>query len=160
MYSMETRIKNGLYALAGYQIFGGILGIALAGRALPQLKSFSEENLPLVLFAGLLYIYSILCGVVLFKDFRRGLRLSLVNQVLQVLSFAIGSFAYNFVAGFKVGFGIHFIPAWQLKLNLSLSSFQFILNEDTGQVLLGINLLALILVYLIERLKERLFAGS
>lgn len=157
---MENCTRNGLYALAGYQIFGGILGIALAGRALPQLTNFSEENLSLVFIAGLLYVYSVLCGVVLFKDFRRGLRLSLINQLLQVLSFAIGSFAYNFVAGFKIGFSIHFVPVWQLKLNLSLSSFQFILNEGTGQVLLGINLLALILVYLIERLKERLLSGS
>jgi hypothetical protein len=160
MYSMENRIRNGLYALAGYQIFGGILGIALAGRALPQLKNFSEENLSLIFIAGLLYVYSILCGVVLFKDFQRGLQLSLVNQLLQVLTFGIGSFAYNFVAGFKVGFGIYFVPAWQLKLNLSLSSFQFTLNEQTGQVLLGINLLALILVYIIERLKENLPAET
>ncbi len=151
---MENRIKNSLYALAGYQIFGGILGIALAGRALPQLESLTAGNLSLVVFAGILYVFSIVCGVVLFKNFRKGLQLSLVNQLLQVLSFAVGSFAYNFVAGFKAGFGIHFAPAWQLKLKLSLSSFQFILNEATGQVVVGINLLALVLVYLIERLKE------
>lgn len=151
---MNKRVKNSIYALAGYQIFGGILGLALAGRAMPQLKSFSDAGLSLVFIAGLLYIYSILCGFVLFTNHRRGLSLSLVNQLLQVVNFSIGSFAYNYVAGFKIGIGIHFVPVWQLKLNLSLSSFQFVINEETGQVLLGINLLALILVYIIERLKE------
>lgn len=158
MLSMSKLIKNSIYALAAYQIFGGILGIALAGKALPQLKSFGEANLPLIVIAGLLYVYSILCGFVLLKNHRKGLSLSLINQLLQVLSFAIGSYAYNFVAGLKIGIGIGFVPNWELKLNLSLSSFQFIINEDTGQVLLGINLLALVLVYVIERLKENIAA--
>lgn len=152
---MKNSIRNTIYALASYQIFGGILGLALAGRALPQLQSLGEANLYLVFIAGLLYLYSVICGFVLFKNPQPGLNFSLINQLLQVLSFVIGTFAYNFVAGFKLGIGILFFPAWELKLNLSLSSFQFIINEDTGQVLVGINLLALLLVYFIERLKEK-----
>lgn len=63
MLSMKERLKNGIYALAGYQMFGGILGLARAGRVMPQLKSFSEADLSLVFIAGLLYTYSILCGL-------------------------------------------------------------------------------------------------
>lgn len=151
---MKKGVKNSIYILGGYQIFGGILGLALLGRALPQLNSVGEADMPLVIIAGLLYIYSALCGFVLFKSPRLGYTLSLVNQLLQVLSFSIGHFAYNFVAGFKFGIGIYFVPAWELKLNLSLSSFQFIINEATGQVSVGVNLLALLLLYFIERLKN------
>lgn len=151
---MKKRERNTVNALAAYQIFGGVLGIGLAAKALPRLQDLSGAGMVIVFFAGLLYVFSILCGFILFKNMKRGLNLSLLNQALQVLSVAVGSFAYNYVAGFKAGVGIDFIPVWQLKLNLSLSSFQFFLNAETGKMFIGINLLALLLVYLIERLKE------
>lgn len=152
---MNKNTKTIIHNIAAYQIFGGVLGIGLAIKIIPQLKEFSQVSLGMVLFAVLFYLFSLVSGIILFKKKKLGLTLSLVNQVLQVVSFAIGEFAYNYVAGFKIGFGIDFAPIWQLKLNLSLPSFQFFLNTETGKVYIGINLFALFLVYLLERLREK-----
>ncbi|AHM60327.1 hypothetical protein D770_10350 [Flammeovirgaceae bacterium 311] len=151
---MKKNLNNIIRGLAVYQIFGGILGIGLAIRIIPQLNNLTTLSYLLIFLTAAFYVYSIIAGAVLLQHPKRGLTLSLINQALQVLSIAIGTFAYNYVAGFKLGLGIDFIPAWQFNLNLSLSSFQLILNAETGRVFIGINFLALALVYLIERLRE------
>lgn len=151
---MKKHLNNIIKGLAVYQIFGGILGIGLAIRFISQFKEMNSLSFILIFLAALFYVFSIVAGAVLIQKQQLGLKLSLINQALQVVSLAMGSFAYNYVAGFKLGLGLDFVPAWQFKLNLSLSSFQLIMNEETGRVFIGINLLALVMVYLIERLKE------
>ncbi len=151
---MKKRFKVIVNALAAWQIFGGFLGIGLAIRIMPGLKGLSGTGSGMVFLAAVFYLFSVACGIILFKNRKSGLNLSLLNQVLQVLNFAIGSYAYNYVAGFKIGFGIDFMSGWLLKLNLSVSSFRLILNSPTGSFFMGLNLLALVLVYVIERLKE------
>ncbi|WP_224995264.1 hypothetical protein [Cesiribacter sp. SM1] len=153
---MKKNLINIIRGLALYQIFGGILGIGLAIRIIQQLQHLNALSYPLIFLTAAFYVFSIVAGAVLLQHPKRGLTLSLVNQALQVLSIAVSSFAYNYVAGFKLGLGIDFVPAWQFNLNLSLSSFQLILNEATGRVFIGINFLALVLVYVIERLREEI----
>lgn len=157
---MKKNFNNIIKGLAVYQIFGGLLGIGLAIRIIPQLQDLNALSYLLIFLTAGFYVYSIIAGAVLLQHPKRGLSLSLINQALQVLSIAIGSFAFNYVAGFKLGLGIDFVPAWQFNLNLSLSSFQLILNADTGRVFIGINFLALALVYLIERLREEVGAAD
>ncbi|MBW3545671.1 MAG: hypothetical protein KY428_08765 [Bacteroidetes bacterium] len=151
---MKKHLNNIIKGLAVYQIFGGILGIGLAIRFISQFKELNSLSFILIFLTALFYVFSMVAGAVLIQKQQLGLKLSLINQALQVISLAMGSFAYNYVAGFKLGLGLDFVPAWQFKLNLSFSSFQLIMNEETGRVFIGINLLALVMVYLIERLKE------
>ncbi len=151
---MKKHLDSLIKGLALYQIFGGILGIGLALRFIPQLQGLNTFSFFLIFLAALFYVFSVITGFILLRHQKRGLKLSLINQALQVVSLAVGGFAYNYVAGFKVGLGIDFIPVWQFKLNFSLSSFQFILNEGTDKAHIGINFLALVLLYLVERLKE------
>ncbi|MBC3539350.1 hypothetical protein ACFSC6_17420 [Rufibacter sediminis] len=140
--------------LAFYQLAGGALGLGLFLKLIPQLHNPSTSTWVGILLAALLYSYSIFCGFSLLKRTRRAIGASLVNQVLQVFSFGMGGLAYNFVAGVKVGVGIEFLSSWLFKLRLSLSSFQFSLNANTGASFVSVNLLALLLIYLLERARD------
>ncbi|MCX2739317.1 hypothetical protein [Pontibacter anaerobius] len=142
--------------MAIYQILGGLLGLVLT--ILVMLNgdiTVTQQVLRMGVFAGLLYVFSILCGRVLFRNRKRGLRLSLVNQVLQVLYFSFGSISFQYVAGLRVGIGMDLVGSWIFKFRIALSSFHFSIETDLGQKYIGINLVALFLIFWIERLQEK-----
>lgn len=142
--------------IAVYQIIGGLLGIALTVWV-----TYSAEMVitPLILrmglFAGGLYVFSIVCGRMLFLNPKRGLKVSLVNQVLQVLYFSFGAYGYQYVAGLRVGIGMDMLESWIFKFRLALSSYSFNLGTDLGQKFIGVNLMALFLIFWIERLLDK-----
>ena len=121
-------------AIAIYQILGGVIGIALLVLVMFGGEvTVTQEVLRFSILAGLLYIFSILCGRMLFRNPRKGLRLSLVNQVLQVVYFSIGAWAFQYVAGLRIGVGGDLVGGWIFKFRLALSSFHFSAGSDLGQ---------------------------
>src|SRR5690606_27863438 len=93
--SLNNQIRNQIKALALYQIIGGILGIALTLWVMFSGEMFIDQTaLRIGLFAGGLYIFSILCGRMLFRNHKRGLVLSLINQLLQVVYFSFGAYGF------------------------------------------------------------------
>ncbi|AKD05812.1 hypothetical protein POKO110462_08230 [Pontibacter korlensis] len=149
--------KNQIKAIAFYQIIGGLLGIALTVWVMFRGEMvITQQTLRFGIFAGLLYVFSILCGRLLFRKPKRGLRMSLINQVLQVFYFSFGAYGFQYVAGLRIGVGFDMVGNWLFKFRLALSSFHFSLDTNLGQKFIGINLLALFLVFCIERLQEKL----
>jgi hypothetical protein len=150
------KTQNQLRVLAIYQLVGGSLGIAFTALVLLQGNMvLTQQVLRGTLLAAGLYMFSILCGSLLFRNPQRGLTLSLLNQVLQVIYFAFGSYAFQYVAGLRIGVGFDIIGSWTFKFRMALSSFQFNLGTDSGQKFIGINLLALFLIFWIEQLLEK-----
>ncbi|RNI21901.1 hypothetical protein [Rufibacter latericius] len=137
-----------------YQLAGGLLGLGLFLKLIPGLQNPSTSTWVGILLAALLYSFSIFCGFSLMRGKRQGHSLSLINQVLQVFSFGMGGLAYNYVAGLKIGVGIDFLASWLFKFRFSLSSFHFSLGTNTGVSFVAVNLLALLLIYLLERARE------
>ena len=153
---LNKQIKNQIKALALYQIIGGILGIALTvGVLFGGELVVDQMAMRIGLFASGLFIFSILCGRMLFRNPKRGLVLSIINQVLQVVYFSFGSYAFQFVAGLRIGVGVDMVEGWLFKFRLALSSFHFSAGTDLGQKFIGVNLVALFLIFWIERLLER-----
>ncbi|TPE43366.1 hypothetical protein [Pontibacter mangrovi] len=148
--------KNQLLALALYQIIGGLLGIALTVWVMfGQDTTVTLPALRLSLVAGGLYLFSILCGRLLLRQPGRGLRFSLLNQVLQVLLFSFGTYGYQYVAGLRLSVGVDMVGGWVFKFRMALSSFHFSLDSDLGQKYIGLNLVALFLIFWMERLLEK-----
>ncbi len=116
----------------------------------------TQQVLRMGLFAGGLYVFSILCGRMLFRNQKRGLVLSLINQVLQVIYFSFGAYGFQYVAGLRVGVGVDMVEGWIFKFRLALSSFHFSIGNDIGQKFIGMNLIALFLIFWIERLQEKI----
>lgn len=153
---MNNQIRNQVRAIALYQIIGGILGIALTVWVLFSGDMEVDQTAMRVgLFAGGLYIFSILCGRMLFRNRKRGLILSLINQVLQVVYFSFGTYGFQYVAGLRIGVGVDMVESWIFKFRLALSSFHFSVGTDLGQKFIGVNLVALFLVFWLERLLEQ-----
>lgn len=79
---MNNKIHNQIKAIAIYQIVGGVLGIALTVWVMFSGEmAVTQQALRVGLFAGGLYVFSILCGRMLFRNQKRGLVLSLINQL-------------------------------------------------------------------------------
>ncbi|MCP2045339.1 hypothetical protein [Pontibacter sp. HSC-36F09] len=153
---MNTPERNQIKAIALYQILGGILGIALTVWVMFSGEMVVDQTaLRIGLFAGGLYIFSILCGRMLFRNPRRGLVLSIINQLLQVVYFSFGAYGFQYVAGLRIGVGVDMVEGWIFKFRLALSSFHFSFGTDLGQKFIGINLIALFLIFWIERLMEK-----
>ena len=156
MQQVEKQLRKQITALALYQIVGGILGIVLTLWVMLQGEVvLTQQVLRFSLFAAGLFVFSILCGRLLFRNPPRGLVLSLINQVLQVIYFAFGAYGFQYVAGLRIGFGFDMIGSWTFKFRVALSSFQFDLGTDTGQKFIAINLVALFLIFWMERLLEQ-----
>lgn len=153
---MEKQLRKQVTALALYQIIGGILGILLTLWVMFRGELvLTQQVLRFSLFAAALFVFSILCGRMLFRNPPRGLVLSLLNQVLQVIYFAFGTYGFQYVAGLRIGFGFDMVGSWTFKFRVALSSFQFDFGTATGQKFIGINLVALFLIFWIERLLEQ-----
>ncbi|MCJ8166970.1 hypothetical protein MKJ04_19165 [Pontibacter sp. E15-1] len=147
--------KHALKALALYQFIGGILGLVLTLWVMFRGEVvLTQLVLRASLFAAGLYVFSILCGRMLYRNPARGLVFSLINQVLQVVYFAFGAYGFQYVAGLRIGLGLDMAGSWTFKFRVALSSFQFELGTETSQKLIGINLVALFLIFWIERLLE------
>lgn len=153
---MNNQIRNQVRAIALYQIIGGVLGIALLAWVLFRGEMYVDQTaLRISLFAVGLYLFSILSGRLLLRHHKRGFVLSIVNQVLQVVYFSFGAYGFQFVAGLRLGIGADMVEGWVLKFRLALSSFHFSVGTDLGQKFIGVNLVALFLIFWLERLLEK-----
>lgn len=132
--------------IAYYQIIGGIIGILLTFWELVNIESGS-----LLLLGALgLYTFSVLCGKLLIDGkIEKGLRHSTINQAIQTINFKLIGFAFNFIAGFNLSVGIDYTSNLKFNYNLSLSQFNFAINGNNELVKVGINLIALSLIFTI-----------
>lgn len=156
---MAQHVHKQLKALAIYQIAGGVLGILLTAWVLFQGEVVLDQPaLRVTFFAVGLFVFSILCGRMLLRNAHRGLVVSLINQVLQVVYVTFGAFSFQYVAGLRIGFGFDMVGSWVFKFRMALSSFEFQAGTDTGEKFIGINLVALFLIFWIERLLEQVMS--
>jgi hypothetical protein len=147
-------IKPRLMALSIYQIIGGVLGIGLTLWMI-NLTSVSSVFLLLVLFVCALYGYSIYCGVLLLQERKDGLVHSKINQLLQVVSFSLLGYAYQFTSGAALSVGLDLTESLSFKFNLSASSWQVNINSDSRALIVNVNLLALFLIRFIDKTRKR-----
>jgi hypothetical protein len=148
-------IQKKLRALGIYQITGGIIGI---GITLWLINLFAAPALLLVivLLALGLYAYSIYCGVLVLKNAKRGLKLSKINQLLQLVSFSAFGYAFQYVSGAFMSVGLDLTESLNFKFNTGISSWQININSDNPFLIININLLALFLIMAIDKLQNKM----
>ena len=154
---LNNDIKSKIKGLAIYQIAGGIIGIGLTIWLIAQTVTITGLVILIFILASGLYSFSIYCGRQLLKGkIKSGLKLSTINQALQLINFAILGFAFKFVAGLILSIGIDYTNDFNITFNFSLSEFQFNINSDKELVTVGFNLVAIYLVYLIDKIHQEI----
>lgn len=154
---LPNKLKTKLKRLAYYQIAGGIIGIILTIYLIEQTVTITGLVLLIYLLAVGLYSFSIYCGRLLLKgEYELGLKLSTINQSLQIFSFALMGFAFKFVAGLYLGFSIDYTNDFKFATKFSFSALQINMNTDKELITLGFNFFAVYLVQHIMRMKEEI----
>ena len=150
----KTNIDKKLDFLSGYQMLGGLIGVAFIAYVFIK----SDEITPLlVLILGLgilLYVFSFISGLSLFQKKTYGLKLSLVNQVLQIIGFSAGGFGFEYVAGFSFDFFLSYTDGIDLTSNFGLSNWHILINNDTGVREISFNIVAMALTIYILSLRK------
>lgn len=147
--------KQSLYnkLLACYQIIGGLIGIGLILWILISVHiQFALQYIALFV-AMLLYSFSIICGVALTKNKKNSLSHSLINQILQIISFSIGGYGFQYISGFHISFGIE-LGYTAFLLKYGISSWQIEFNSKSAINEVHINVFSILIIILIERLMK------
>jgi hypothetical protein len=153
---LDSKTRNLIKALAYYQIGGGIIGIGTVLWLMLSTGTITGGILFILILASCLYYFSIYCGRILLTDALKGLNVSLYNQALQTIYFALGGYAYKYAAGIFCMIGFDLIGDSNFLFHLTLSQFQFNFNLETGKIAIGFNIVAFVLFYYVGKLKYKL----
>lgn len=147
--------KIRLKVFAWYQIIGGIAGLVVTIWLLARTAQISGLILIILLFACSLYGFSIFCGRLLLGDkYLYGLKLSIINQALQIFSFTMLGYGFRYVSGSMILASLKFSNGLDIGLNFSLTS-TWAINIDANEkpFELAINFVAIYLVYFADKLR-------
>lgn len=142
------------WGLGVYQVLAGIFGFYLVFQ-----QPFMHILRNFLIFAVImgLFLFSIISGLYLFgKRQNKGVKLSFINQVLQLFQFSILGFGFYYVAGCYLGIGFTDTPEMQFLFRDSLFRSSCFINFKTGnyEISIVLNLVALLLVVYLSRLKK------
>jgi len=137
--------------LAAYQVFGGIFGLAITIYLVTGIRQFNILLIGILLIAIVLYIFSLRCGILLFRNLKKGLNLSRINLLLQVFGCSIGGFAFRYVSGFDISITLDLTDSFKLAFNAGPSSWHMLINGDPSQSYISINMVAILLIIFIEK---------
>ena len=152
----KSSIPPKLIALSYYQIAGGIIGIALTVWLILNLNSFNSLFLVIIIPSFILFLFSIFCGILLLKNKSKGLRLSLINQLLQLISFSYIGYAFQYASGLYLLIGLDITESVKFIFGIGVSSFQININTDSPIIELNFNLVALYLAIFIARIISKI----
>jgi hypothetical protein len=143
--------------LAFYQMIGGGIGMILNTWILIN-TGYITGGVVFLLFTSYgLFGFSIYCGNLLNKSkYDKGLRLSKINQALQVIKFSVLGYGYKYISGFMLMIGIDITNNFLFTFEFSLSSWRITINSDDLLGIIGINLVAVFLVWLTGKLQNDL----
>lgn len=143
-----------LWGLGGFQVLAGVFGFYLVFQQ--PLMYILRNFLIFAVIMGL-FLFSIISGLHLFgKRKKKGIKLSLTNQILQLLQFNVLGFGFYYVAGPYLGVGFTDTPKMQFLFTDSLFRSSCFINFKTtnNEISVVLNLVALVLVVFLYKLKK------
>jgi hypothetical protein len=151
--TLENKIKT----LGLYQLIGGILGVIVTIRYLPNFNAFNGGLLLLVLIIISLHSFSIYCGYLLLKKkFKNGFNLSIYNQFIQIVSFGVLGFYFEHTSGIFAGLKLNLTNDTILTFMSGLSSSAIAINDNIDFKELNINFIAIIIINIVFNLKSEI----
>ena len=150
--------------IAAYEIIGGVIGLGIVSFLAASMLA-EPVIIVICLFFALLFILSIYAGVLLWRKDIRGIDLSIIAQIPQILQLTIpGLFSYSFVSGLSFPLIIEIESAkGSISFDFSLelgSSFDFQLRPSEGVSGIGINLIPMAAIIYLYGLRTKGFPLS
>jgi len=150
-FDIEDRMKS----IGWYQILGGSYGLCWIFYLLLHVGGISGAGFLLLLFTILIFSFGIYSGNLLRKGDRRGLTLSIWNQLLQVLQIGIGPFVFAYFSGIRLAIGFEWLEKFSPDATLSLSGFTFQYRPENGSLLsFWINIIPIMVIYSIDKIEK------
>jgi hypothetical protein len=147
----DTKLK----VLGYYQLIGGIAGLVTTFYLIAQTATITGLILILYLIALGLYSFSIYCGIQILKNRKHSLDVSLINQYLQLISFAILGYGFKYVSGLLLSVGVDLTNSFDMKFNVGImSTWEMNWNTDADKIEFNLNLVALFFIIFIDKLKN------
>ena len=153
---INTKILDKIKGLGYYQIIGGLLVFWSLIKYLFGIGNLTGSLFVLVLLAMSMFSFSIYCGILVLNNFKKGLKYSSINQLLQSITFSFGSYYYLFGSGLLLVLGIDITENMDFMFKLKSSTFNLGVNPNRYNLYLGINIIALYLIYFIGQISEKL----
>jgi hypothetical protein len=151
-----SKILSKLRVLGIYQIIGGAIGIILILWDILNIQQIAGLTVGIYIFMFLFFAFSVYCGILCLKKRSSALILSLINQILQVIGFAMFGFAFQYAAGVYLTAGLDLSEALNFTFGIGVSKFDFNINNESSRLEVNFNLIALILIIFIEKMKKQL----
>jgi len=152
---ISTESKKSLLKLGLYQIIGGCLGILIFVWEILHVSVISGPAVILILIAIAFFAYSIYTGSQCIKMTEKALMHSFINQGMQILSFNMVGYTFKYVAGFYVGLGIDLTSSFRFTYGAGISEINISLFQQTQNIQIGINIIAIIIFVLVDRLSQK-----
>lgn len=153
LVSKET--ESDISKLGIYQIIGGLVGIFFILWGIFASFHFTALTVLIYLFILAFFCYSIFCGILCLKTKKNALSHSLANQIFQLFSFAMMGFAFKYVSGVFFSTGLDLTDSIKFNFNMGISRFEFNFNNEEDRLEININLIALAVIYWIDKLMKR-----
>lgn len=149
---LDTEIK----ILSWYQIIGGIIGLGMMIQYILQTEAFNGYAVLLLFVMLILYLFSVASGLILLKNPAKGMLPSRINQIIQIIGFAVAGYSFQYISGLGVSIGFDITEGMLLKLNAALSSFEYNWNTDHDEAFLVVNIVPLVVMYLLNKIENEL----
>lgn len=154
---LNKQLDNQIKSLGIYQVIGGGLGIILNAWILINTGYITGIIVFLFIVAFCLFGFSIYCGRLLIKSaYEKGLRLSKINQVLQVIVFSTFGYGFKYISGLMVLIAIDLTNSFLFTFEFSVSAWRITINSDNQLNIVGVNLVAFFLVWYVSKLQNNL----
>ena len=149
---MKKRINKLIAIIIGiYQIIGGGFGLftLIYGQVVNNLSIT-------IVTAGvfIVFSYSIISGLYLLtNDYKKYIRLTLINQYLQIVKIKVVGFGFQYVAGSYFAFGFSDTPSLFLQYKYAIiKSACFFWPGNDNEITVMINLVPILLIVIVTRI--------
>ena len=153
LISKETELH--LLKLGLYQIVGGAIGLLVFLWVVYAGQIFTGPVIILYVLIFIFYVYSIYCGILCIKVKQSALKLSLINQLIQLIGFTVVGFSFNYVAGVYIRVGLDITSSMNFDFGIGISSFWLSTISEPNRFIIDINLIALVLIIWIDSVRTR-----
>ncbi|WP_026452138.1 hypothetical protein [Aequorivita capsosiphonis] len=151
------KIYNRIEYLGYYQIVGGIIGILIMTfNIYDKLNSNGFFLFSMFLFFGLC-AFSIYSGILLIqKKYLKGLNCSIFIQAIQILSFAILGYIFNYAIGFYIRLTVELTNDTIVGFDFGFVNWNLSRNANQDLIEINFNIIAIILLGFIFKFKEKI----